>query len=279
MAGIETLKSELEDAQTLKMVSQAMTEAAASHMQKIRKAFEVNTQFYTEVCHLYHLVRVGAVNKEELKKKKKKEKNLSVALTSNQRFYGNINILIMKKFGNDAQNNANDLLVIGTTGRDSLRNGGLPRNHEQLVFAKDNPNKEETNTFLEKVKPYESVVVYYPKFVSLVRQTVGVIDITQTVNTDKDKIDDDESYILFEPEYSKIFGFFELQVRALLFLRVLLESDLSRTSARLLTMSGAEERSNEMIKQKHMLLRKLQQSIMNTRLLETFSAIRGAEHV
>ena len=85
----------------------------------------------------------------------------------------------------------------------------------------------------------------------------------------------EEINILFEPEYSEILGFFQTQVRSLLFLRVMLETDLARTAARLITMSGAEERASDVIKQKRSQLRKMQASIINTKLLETFNAMKG----
>jgi len=67
--------------------------------------------------------------------------------------------------------------------------------------------------------------------------------------------------------------FFERQVRSLLFLRVLLETDLSRTAARLISMSSAEERANEMMKEKKSQLRKVMTSFINRRLLETFAGM------
>jgi F0F1-type ATP synthase gamma subunit len=55
----------------------------------------------------------------------------------------------------------------------------------------------------------------------------------------------------------------------------LLETDLARTAARLITMSGAEERARDIIKQKRSQLRKMQASIINIKLLETFNAMKG----
>jgi F0F1-type ATP synthase gamma subunit len=124
---------------------------------------------------------------------------------------------------------------------------------------------------------YDRVIVYFPKFESLVRQDVGVTDITQTLDTGK-TVPEDELSILFEPDLSMILEFFRMQVRSLLFLRVLLEADLARTAARLITMSGAEERSTEMMKIKRRELRKLQTSIVNAKLLETFSAMKGLQN-
>jgi F-type H+-transporting ATPase subunit gamma len=277
MPTIDEIKSELDDASTLKMISSAFTETAAAKVQKIRAQFEKNQQFFEEISFIYHMVRVHSVNDkvlQEMKKKKENGKTLCVAVTSNQRFYGNININIMKKFIEDVQKITTDIMVIGGTGRDFMKTSSYKPKYIERNFAKDYPTTEEVRDFLEYINPYTTVYLYFPKFMSLVRQEVGKIDITQTAETDK-KITDEEINILFEPELSKISEFFEFQVRSLLFLRVMLESDLARTAARLLTMSAADERSTETIKVKKLQLRKIMLAIANAKQMETFAAMSG----
>jgi F-type H+-transporting ATPase subunit gamma len=273
MPTIADLKLELDDATTLKLISSAFTEAAASRIQKIKKQFETNRQFYDEISHVYHLVREsGKLMKDKNAKADKLQKILCIAVTSNQRFYGSLNVNIMHGFIDAVSRLTTDILVIGTTGKDYMRSTAFGKPYEHMIFAHDDPTTEETRTFLDKIMPYDTVMVYYPKFVSLVTQTVGSIDLTQTVSA-TDKPLEDEIHILFEPEYTKILEFFQRQVRSLLFLHVMLEADLSRTAARLITMSGADERSTELIKQKKGELRKVQASIANVKLLETFSGM------
>jgi ATP synthase F1 gamma subunit len=273
MSTLADLRLELEDATTLKLISSAFTEAAASRVQKIKRKFETNRQFYDEISHLYHLVRLGSKEgKRADASDKKNPKIMSIAVTSNQRFYGNINVNIMNGFLDAIAKLTTDVLVVGGTGHDYMRTTGFTRPYDHMVFSHDVPTTDETRAFLDKIMPYDTVMVYYPKFLSLLSQTVGIVDITQAV-AEKDKIPDDEIHVLYEPEYSNILEFFQRQVRSLLFLHVMLEADLSRTAARLIAMSGAEERSSELIRQKRGELRKFQASITNAKLLETFSGI------
>lgn len=273
MSTIADLKLELEDATTLKLISSAFTESAASRIQKIKKKFETNRQFYDEISHVYHLVRLsGKTRKDKAEKEKKIGKKLSVAVTSNQRFYGNLNVNVMNGFIDAISQEETDVMVIGTTGQDFMQSSSFSKPYEHMIFVYDDPTGEETSAFLDKIMPYETVMMYHPKFLSLVAQTVGAIDITQAV-TSSDKTPEDEKYILFEPEHGKILEFFQRQVRSLLFLHVMLEADLSRTAARLITMSAAEERSSDLIKQKQSEFRKIQASIANVKLLETFAGM------
>lgn len=283
MPTVSELKLELEDATTLKLISQAFTEASAARVQKIKSEFEKNKQFYEEISHLYHLVQVSAkrvhdneTSRKATGKKDADKKVLSVAYTSNQRFYGNLNLNIMQKFIEDLEKRRTDVAVIGATGRDHMTSIGYSKPYTPIHFTKDNPSTDEVKQFLKTYEEYDTIYVYYPKFMTLVSQTVGITDITQAAN-ETDPIPEDEVYVLFEPDLSQILDFFMHQVRSLLLLRVVLESDLSRTAARLLTMSSAEERSNDMIKVKKSQLRKIQTSVINARLIETFAAIKGVK--
>jgi len=274
MPSVADLKVELDDIVTMKFIASAFTEASAARLKGIKDAFQQNKEFYEEISHVYHLVRLaGEAQKIKNKKKAPEEaKMLMVAITSNQRFYGNLNVAIMHQYLGDIEKRKTDLLVVGVTGHDYMRSMGYVHPFEKLIFVKDSPNPEETRLFLDKIRPYDTVWLYYPKFMTLVTQTVGINDITQAANP-AESVPKDEIHILFEPEYAKILDFFQHQVRALLFLRVMLEADLSRTAARLLTMSAAEERSDELIKDKKSELRKVKTSIVNAQLLETFAGM------
>jgi len=83
----------------------------------------------------------------------------------------------------------------------------------------------------------------------------------------------------YKKEYcDEMIKFFNTQVRWLLFQRIILESDMARTAARLLTMSQAEERTDFEIKKKKADLRKVIRSFTNAQLLDTFSGIKRWKH-
>ncbi len=273
MPTIADLKLQLDDALTLSLISSAFTEASAAGLQKIKKQFETNRAFYDEISHVYHLVRASG-EKMALERKNgvPEKKTISVAMTSNQRFYGNLNVNIMRGFLEAMEKENSAVMVIGLTGIDFMKSSGFVRSYETMMFAKDSPTTDELKSFLDKTTEYDSIFIYYPKFVSLVTQTVGILDITQAI-APTDPTPEEEIHILFEPEYSKILEFFKRQIRNLLLMHILLEASLSRTSARLLTMSSAEERANDMMKSTKSQLRKIQLSINNARLLETFAGI------
>ncbi len=280
MPSIQDVKNELDDITTIKFIASAFTESSAVKIKKIREAFERNREFYDEVSYVYHLVKVNAIHYEASQKNKKQEKierPLSIALTSNQKFYGNLNINIMRNFLQKTKDTNHSLLIIGATGLETIKSQKLNKPYKTLIFQHDNPNEQEINHFLETIKDYTKVFMYYPKYLTILTQTVGVLDITFASSPLGEEIQEDVR-LIFEPELPKMETFFEEQVRLILFRRVLLETDLARTSARLVSMSTAEDRASGLIKEKKTELRKVRNFLINARLLETFAGIRKWKH-
>lgn len=280
MASIAHIKGEIEEIQTLKYISSAFTEASAAKIRAIKDTFERNRLFYEEISHLYDLVEYNA---DLLKKTTpssghlpatsvQSEKNLSIAITSNQRFYGAVNVNIMQSFVKDEASTGNTLVIIGSTGKDYMKSIEFSRPYESVQFVKDSPTKEEIQKISQMINLYDKVYLYYPKFVTLISQTVGKIDITHR-KSKQTTIAEEEVHAIFEPEIKDMLAFFEEQVRATLFLRVLLETDLARTAARLLSMTSAEENAGELLKEQQVILRKLISSRINTEQLEKFSGM------
>src|SRR3989344_7616723 len=274
MPNVKDLKEELSELTTMKFISGAFTEAAAFKLKDIRASFEKNREFYDDLSHIYHLVRVNATS-SKLDKAKKETKSLKpphVALTSNKHFYGTLNAAIMTAFVKDVENLDTDILIIGTTGLEFLRGVRFSKPHQDLIFQGDNPSVKEGEIFLKIIQKYDKVIIYYPKYVTLLSQGVGIVDITHT-QVLGGKETEDELHIIFEPELAKIIDFFENQVRLMLFRRVLFETDIARTSARMISMSAAEERAEGLIKEKKSQYAKAMSNLANLKLLDTFTGL------
>jgi len=292
MSVITDIKEQISDLTTFKHISAAFTEAAAVRLRNIRKAYERNTGFYDEISHIYHLVQINVklntpqsglnTNAKSTNGKNNSDPlKLSVALTSNQRFYGIINNEIMAYFLREAEKNKTEKLIIGSTGVSFMRSMDYKGKYESVIFRGNNPDEKESIEFLNKISPYDQVTIYYPKFISFLKQDIGSIDITKKIPPVEEKekqIMKEEINLIFEPELFKMIKFFDSQVRMILFKRVVLEAEMARTAARLLAMSQAEERSDFEIKQKRLHLRKVISSFTNSQLLETFSGIKKWKH-
>lgn len=270
MSIIDDIKDDITDMETMHLIATSFTDTAAMRIRGIRLAFETNQEFYIELSHVYHLVKVVAIKQGIVPEKPPGAKTVTVAFTANQHFYGNIHRRIMDTVLAKQKKDHSDLFVVGKTGREYLQVSGKNDGYGFMQFQKDNPTNDEVEVFLEKIKQYTTILVYYPHFVSLVRQEVGMIDIAEVleVGTETAK---EETYVLFEPEVGQILEFFERQIRRVLLSRVVLESDLARTAARMVSMNEAAERADELMKEKHSEYLKVMRSLINRQLLDTFA--------
>jgi len=269
-------QQELEDLETIGFVASALFDVSAEKITRLRTAFEKNKAFYNDVAALYQSVKQTAFERGELPQRPSTTvQTVSVAFTSNTRFYGAVNAeviaTLMEHMRSDAES---DYLVIGRTGKALMENNSeLEKRSKYFAFTEDEPTGDEVQQFLKNVAPYDHVQVFYPSFVNVFTQKVATQDITYAPHIDASGRKALTFDYIFEPELPKILAFFETKIRYLLFQRAMLESELARTAARLFSMNQAQDRSVEEVVH---LRREIRRSINNfndLRLLESFSAI------
>ena len=272
---LDTRAEELESLETIKFVSSALFDVSAEKIVRLRAAFEKNKEFYREISELYDAIKYTAVQRGELPEKTPgTDRILLVAFTSNVRFYGSSNAEVMRTFSEAFSRSIADGLIIGRTGKAFMENYPInPARVTYRSFEGDEPTPKEMKDFLAEVDSYDEVHVFYPSFVSIFSQQVSSLDITHTLQEEMLAKRDTEIDYIFEPELPKILSFFETRVRHLLFQRIVLESELARTAARLFAMNGAQDRAEREISHVRRSVKKAINNFNDARLLESFSAI------
>ena len=272
MRQLGKLREEIKDEEILHGLASAFTEVSAAKIGMLKKQFERNRSFYQEVSELYRLVKVSSNPTTTASKGV-----LSVAMTTNNRFYGVINLEVMKKFLNDTKDQQTDRFIIGRIGATHLQSVGFKPAFETMVFETDVPKISDLEKLLELAKPYRRVLLYYPQFETIYTQTPAATDIAYNradETSTEQKTDGEELYFIFEPELPKIVEFFETQIRTILLQRVLLEMELSVTASRLQAMSRAKEHAREVLFRRRRTLNKELHSRINARLLESIGRTR-----
>ncbi|MBI4136561.1 F0F1 ATP synthase subunit gamma [Candidatus Roizmanbacteria bacterium] len=267
---INTYSEQIEQISALETIAGAYSEIAALRIDNIRNSFEQNSLYYEEISQIYHLVKRIADSRGVrinllANGNNKRLDTLYVAITSNHGFYGPLNSDAVDTMVKDATIEKADRMIIGAMGISYARSIGSASPFNSMVFSLDEPTSEEIYQFLDLSLGYRRIYVYYPKYISMLKQMIDRIDITHSPESNA-PIPSDIKYI-FEPELSKILAFFEEQVRYLLFARVLLETNLSRTATRLITMDQAERDAHDLLKKLHMRERRDRQSEINANLV------------
>ncbi len=275
MSVVRNLQEQLQQTQTAKFVTTMLRDISATRLQTIRSEVERNKKYYSELHALMELVKSFAVEHGVDLRTGTDKKKIYIAITSNRRFYGKLNNNIMDSFVSSlAQDDEADGYVIGATGwqyweqnKPVLKqdiNFLTPSNSAQKT---DVPTRAEVRNIVEASSMYNEVVAIHPTFINSFRQEPVQTDIT---HVPRNQVSKNIDYIV-EPDIPALLTFFRTQVRLVLFERVILETRLALTGARLMKMQRARERATELEKQERRIIHKQISTIQNMRLLETFT--------
>ena len=271
MSAVHDLKETLEQLQTAQFVTTMLRDISATRLQSIRSAYMANEVYYTELHELMRLVKsYAAAHAPHTLYKNNEAGRVYVALTSNKRFYGILNHRVLQHYFELRQSDQTAAgLIVGQTGRNIVNTRDQAEETEFFSFAKDTPKPEETLKLIESLAGYTEVVVVHPTFVSSFTQNVAVTDIS---HVPKESVKETPPLdYLFEPDIPDMLKFFTKQIRLVLFERVLLETELALTGARLMKMQRARERAKELVGEQRHTIYKEVSTVKSMRLLETFT--------
>ena len=270
---IKQLTSNIDDGLALKQITVAYTEIASGKLKNIRSLVEHNRYFLQDLAVVYQVVKQVAAVRQVLLPKN--SKTVSILITSNYHFYGNVNAKLVTYFTRAMKKAATDQIIIGKTGLELLKDTSYNLPYQSLVLEKDYPNTTELQTIVSQTRNYSQIVVYYSEMKNVMTQNPMTKDITQTSFL-KTSIDLEYALktFIFEPEMEKILEFFDMQVTNLLLQQTFLDSELSRTASRLVSMDQAQSKADTFLASSKTLLDQAKRSLTNMRLLETASAMK-----
>lgn len=277
---IKQIEAVLEEGQSLKSIAQAFSEIASLKVKRIRNEVERNRLFFDEIAKVYGMVKAFAIKKGVFLSKSKQK--LYILITSNYKFYGNINWSLIKYFiGLSEQLTDVDIVILGKGGIDHFRAARILTNYQEVVLEGDMPNSFELNNLIKLMKDYNQVLVFHTQFKSLLKQSATFTDLTamsyylKTTHIADAALGKGENFMqfIFEPELPKILNFFETQILTLLFEQTFLESELSRAASRFISMDQAETKANQFIKEYQAVKAYAKDNLINNAVLENYAAL------
>lgn len=267
MYQIDKITNRLEEAESLEVLSEVFTDVARMRLERMRAGVERNRIYVGEIAKVLHIVRVTA-EQQGLSAKREKKVSASLLLTSNKRlYYGDLDVKVVDFYtAHTAYSAFADRFVVGSVGTDILAGRKYPFPYESISFEKDMPSQAELAQLSKQLVEYQKVLVYYPRFLTVLSQLPSLVDITGlTASATGEK---GENYYLFEPEIGKILDFFEQQIMQLLLEQAFMEAELARIGTQLTTMDNAQQRSNKLINEQKLLLSIAKKQYLNMQSLE-----------
>lgn len=305
---IQEIEKLIIEGHSLKTIAVAYSEIAHLKIKKIRAEVERNRLFFDSIAKIYGIVKGYAISKGVTLQKPKKR--LHILITSNYKFYGNINLSLINYFlGSTHELRDTDTIVIGRGAVDYFKAINILPNYKQVLLQKDIPNSEELKNLSSNVSEYNQVLVFYSKLKSLLVQRATFTDLTATSFYLQQKTSSaylqqktssayvrkgeknsaftakqegtftaqqESSAFIFEPELPKLLSFFENQIMALLLEQTFLESELSRTASRFISMDQAQTEADKFIKIYAVMKGYTQRSIENMKILDNYATLTAA---
>ncbi len=265
MALLKQITGILEEETALKLVAQTYGELALTKLQRIRSTIEKNRDFVREVGQTYYLIK--AMSAVEGKTPKNKKGTISLLLTSNNHFYGDLENQLIKLYASHTPEFETDRVVVGQTAAEYLRAVGYRYPFEEKVFRSDLPENQELAGMVDRIQNYERVFVYHSRMQSILVQQPTFTDLTGSPAFTQE-LANQVFYYIFEPEVTKMLEFIERQIVALLLEQTFLEAELARTAARLVAMQEAQNNAGKEITKQKKLLAQIRRRVFNNRLLE-----------
>lgn len=279
---IKEIDAAIEEGESLKQIAQAYSEISNIKIKKIRSDVERNRIFFQEISQVYLLIKQLALQKKINIVKHKKA--VSIVLTSNYRFYGSINSDLLEFFVSNTQKLESDHIYLGKAAIEYFRARQVNSNHREILLKDDQPDTNELLALTNLLNDYNRVLVFYSSMKSLLVQIPTVIDLSASSSLlieeqenkqskEKKTTKNNISKFIFEPELPKILQFFDSQITTLLLEGAFLESELSRTASRFISMDQAETEANKFLKLYMANKAYAKRNLDNNTMLENFAAI------
>lgn len=245
--------SDLELIGTLKMLAEAYEEVSVLKMQKVRGSVLTTRDFLDGLSSVFVDVKrnYGSRIQKLIDKKKYSPqttfstrahngKVLSVFLSANSKFYGDIVSRIFDVFIADIQKKNSDILIIGKMGKELMEGSRFKKEYAYLDLPDGDVEVSNLQPVVDMLVQYEKVDVYYGRFSNMVNQIPTMTNVSgQEILDTKDTSSESVVQYAFEPSLEQILDFFENQVFVSLFKQTVNEAELARLASRIRAMEEA----------------------------------------
>jgi len=271
---------------TLSELIKTYEEVYMLKMYRTRNSVLNTREYYKRIFNLYIDIKssykneilksIHKVNKDSVFSVLDKPKeHVSVFISGNDRFAGDINNKVFKDFLEYFRQNKPDLVVIGQIGKSLMQQRARTINYQYFDLAEDFgvSNSKELKPIVDYLILYKDVRVFYGEFENMISQvpinnsiTGEIGEILENADTNDDKEVKNlkkQEYYLFEPSLINILTFFETQIFTSLFKRAIEESTLAQIGARVASLEQSTSEIDKKIKQLNYMSLKNNKNIKN----------------
>jgi ATP synthase F1 gamma subunit len=266
-------------------ILQTYEEIAATRMTRARSSVLASRAFALEVNTIFQQVKSSYKAKIVAIMKKKKitdpskltfstrnGKTVYIFISANTRLYGNIINRTYDLFINTYKKAPSDILIIGKIGVERFNAEKIKANMQYFDFPDDKVDEESLKKITEYILQYEKIIVFYEQFSSVVKQSPYAINISGDLLPWQQNAP--QINYFFEPSLEKILAFFEKAIFGSVFKQTILESELAKFAARMVSLNQSADRTQQKLSEVNLAKIRARHQNNNKKQLEKFASIR-----
>ena len=281
MRQLADLEHEKEISTVLVELTSAFEGIASTRIAQIKDQVLKASEFFGDLWRIYSQIRVDKVFRfgRSQSQGPVSPKELMILITSEGSFSGDIDQKLVNFAISRFNPASNDIVVIGHHGFVQLLQNDVPVVKSfRMPTSDDNIN---VMPLITEVQKYNSTLVYYPSYVSLMNQTIKTMALSLAV-TEKganvrpgEEIISEANYI-FEPSTYAVVDHLERSMMQIMLSEVIRESKLAQYASRFRAMRLAHEKAEDNNKDVSWQYSRAKRQLKDERLKEIINGLRKA---
>ncbi len=274
------IKAEEKAIRSVVSLTSALESLSSMQIAKTKNKVLISNQFFDEVWNIYKQIRVDVLfNFGRTPDEKPINKELLILITAKAGLSVDFDQRLIKKFIDRYDEVKNDILVIGRHGAVKLK-----QVHISPEYYFDLPEGDYINVdpLMDIIRRYEKSRIFYQNYVSLGRQDIKDVDLSEVVSSkgrvaDLSSVSDDlvtEKTYIFEPSSYQVAAYLENSILRLTISQFIYDSRLAQVASRFKAMSAAKDRSIETANALRLEYNRAKRYQVDTRLKESLAGLK-----
>lgn len=252
---------------------------ASMRISQVKNQVLQSQDFFSELWQIYRQLRVdslfrfGRGQSEEVI-----NKQLCIVITAEGGFSGDIDQKLITWMLSQYDPAKQDIIVIGHHGALQLIQRGITFKKYFTLPSRD--RNINVQPLVREVRRYESTVVFYQTYVSLMVQDIKRIELQSAVAEEAKRVSDEneevisEATYIFEPSTFDVVAYLERSMVQIALSQVILDSKLAQYASRFRAMSMANDKADELADDLTMLYNRTKRRNQDERLKEMINGLR-----
>jgi len=281
MSNIYSSKDAVSYLKNFQQITETYQEIAATRMQRVKHSVLQNREYleetrsiYHEVVHSYKEYMTQRKSMEQTTSSEEKKHKVCILLSANTKLYGGIIKKVFDSFYSYVKETDTDIIIAGKTGLQMYKATQNPKPYHFFDIPDDIITPEALADIIVMIKQYSEISVFHVQFEDILTQVVKKTAITPETAY-KANIEEQGSIgslYIFEPAIETVLQYFEKEILGSLFVQTVNESNLSKFTARMITLNTTNTNIDQRIQELTQSIKLLEHSIINRKQQEQLAS-------